>query len=88
MFGLQKTYKLSLSFQIDSPSLSTIQSILRVVRSIPLFDYISADMKVTESKGWTTVRSSSMSFRTREGVLEALEKYAERSQKEKESKLQ
>lgn len=88
MFGLKKTHILSFSFRIHSPSLPMIQSILALVRSIPVFEYISAELRVTESKGWTTVRASSMDFQTREGVLEALEAYADRTQKEMGPELQ
>lgn len=65
-----------------------IQSILGVVRSIPVFEYISTEMRITESKGWTTVRTSSMNFQTREGVLDALQTYGDRTKKETEPELQ
>lgn len=88
MFGLKKTHTLSLSFHIHSPSFPMIQSILGVVRSIPVFEYISTEMRITESKGWTTVRTSSMNFQTREGVLDALQTYGDRTKKETEPELQ
>jgi hypothetical protein len=76
MFGrITKKKSIYISFRITQPSLHSLESLLTLMKSVRTFDHLNMEVKVSDCKGFSELRSTSVNLNTKEDIIDILDSY-------------